>query len=84
MTDLTRQKTYYAENIANKEMLDHLKKSETIRMVIEGKYSPQDVDNAFRNMKKKIGELEHLRQMDMAEVVGLRRQIELLVRSDER
>lgn len=44
-------------------------------MIETGETTFTDVENAMVNMKKKINELEHLRQLDMAEIVRLRRMI---------
>ena len=64
--------------MTDNEMLEFLKQSETIQLVISGKYTPKDLDSALRNMKKRIRELEHIRQLDMAQIVEQRRQIEML------
>lgn len=61
------------------EMLDYLKQSETVQLIIDGKYTPKDLDSCIRNMKKRICELEHIRQMDMAQIVEQRRQIDFLM-----
>lgn len=67
----------------NEITLDYLKESETIRLVIEGKYTPKELDMIIRNMKKHMRELEHTHQLDIAEVVNLRRRIELLMEMKE-
>lgn len=61
------------------EMLDYLKQSETVQLIIDGKYTPKDLDTCIRNMKKRIQELEHIREMDMAQIVEHRRQIDFLM-----
>ena len=49
----------------------------TLKEMIEtGATTFEEVESAIVNMKKKITELENLRQLDMAEIVRLRRWIE--------
>lgn len=58
--------------------LELLEQSEVIRMVIDGKYTPKDLDSAYRNMKNKIVALQNESFADKAEIMRLRRYIELL------
>lgn len=73
------QKPIFESLKADSKKLGELLKSDTIQLVYHGKYTPKDLDNAIKNMKKKIVELEHLHQLDMAEIVTQRRQIDFLV-----
>ena len=61
------------------EMLDYLKQSETVQLILDGQYTPKDLDSCIRNMKKRIQKLEHIRKMDMAQIVEQRRQIDFLM-----
>lgn len=65
--------------MTDKELLDYLKQSEVIRLVVDGKYKPWELDSAYRNMKKRMREMEHTRILDRAQIVAYRRQIELLM-----
>ena len=65
------------------EQLEYLKQSETVRLVLEGKHTPQDLDSAYKNMKKQIVKLQNESFADKAEIVRLRRYIELLTRAEE-
>lgn len=60
------------------QKLEYLMQSETIRLIMAGRYTPQELDRTLRNMRKRIREQEHVHQLDLSEVVSLRRQIELL------
>lgn len=65
------------------ERLEFLLLSEWIRKVDRGEMTPKDLDNKIAGFQKEIRELKHIRMMDMATIVELRRQVELLVRRDE-
>ena len=69
--------------MTDKETLDFLKQSETVQLILDGKYQPHEVDSAFRNIKKRLRELEHLHQLELAQIVAYRRQIELLMIPEE-
>ena len=75
----SERREVYEQLCEDSATLERLKESETIRLVIDRKYTPKDLDNAMRNMKKRIQELEHIRQMDMAQIVEQRRQIDFLM-----
>lgn len=55
---LERQKEEQAEFLNAREKMEYLKKSEVVRLVLDGKYTPQELDSAYRNMKKRIREQE--------------------------
>ena len=65
------------------DRLSYLLCSECIAKVDRGELSPLDLDKAFKNMKKLIRELEHVHQLDKAEIVNYRRQIELLMEGND-
>ena len=77
---LESQKQEFADRM---DKLEYLKQSEVVRLVLEGKHKPQELDSAFRNMKKRIRELEYTHQLDLSQIVSLRRQIELLMEGRE-
>ena len=64
------------------KMMEKLAQSEVIRMVIDGKYTPKDLDSAYRNMKQKIVRLQNEQYADKAEIMRLKRYIELLTISE--
>ena len=68
--------------MTDNERLDYLLQSETIRKVDAGELTPKDLDTRIALLKKEIKELQHLRMMDMAEIVTRRRQIGMLMEGD--
>ena len=64
------------------ERLDYLLQSETIRKVDAGELTPKDLDTRIGLLKQEIKELQNLRMMDMAEIVTMRRQVEVLMEGD--
>lgn len=79
---LESQKIEQAKTWDAIKSLEKLRQSEVIRMVLEGKHRPEDLDSAYRNMKKRIRELEFTHQLDMSQIVALRRQIEILMEGE--
>ena len=75
---LDREKAEQADRLDAREALEFLKQSEVVRLVLDGKYTPKDLDSAYRNMKKKIVKLQNESFADKAEIMRLRRYIELI------
>lgn len=75
---LESQKQEMSERLDARQKLEYLKQSEVVRLVLDGKYKPAELDSAYRNMKKRIREQEYTHQLDMSQIVALRRQIEML------
>lgn len=69
--------------MADMELITYLKRSEAIRLVIDGKYTPKDLDNSIKNMRRRIEELQTTHQLDMAEIALQRRQIDFLMEGKE-
>ena len=65
------------------EQFEYLKQSETVRLVLAGKHTPQELDRAFRNMKREIVNLQNEAFADKAEIMRLKRYIELLTMAEE-
>ena len=61
------------------EKLDYLLTSEVVRMVMDGQFTPKEVDNAFRNLRKRVAHLEHAHELDEEVIASQRRQIDLLM-----
>lgn len=61
------------------EDLAYLLESETIRLVHTGDFTPQELDSAMRNLRKRVAELEHTHILDMEQIASQRRQIDLLM-----
>lgn len=80
---LERQKEEQAEFLNARKKLEYLKQSEVVRLVLDGKYTPQELDSAYRNMKKRIREQEYTHQLDLSTIVAYRRQMELLMEGFE-
>ena len=77
-----REKAEQAERLDAREALEHLKQSEVIRLVLDGKYTPQELDSAYRNMKREIVKLQNENFTDKAEIMRLRRFTELLTMTE--
>lgn len=65
--------------MTDKEMLDYLTQSEVIRLVVEGKYKPWELDSAYRNMKTRMREMEHTHILDTQAISNLTVALERLV-----
>ncbi len=65
------------------EQFEYLKQSETVQLVLAGKHTPKELDRAFRNMKKQIVKLQNEAFADKAEIMRLKRYIELLTMAEE-
>lgn len=46
--------------------------------VASGEMTQKDLDTMIQRQQKEIEELKHMRQLDMAEIINLRRQVERL------
>ena len=75
--------------MTDKERLEHLMTSETIRLVDEGKSKPEDIDNALKNLrrelekqKKAYEEIQYRLFLETSEKVRLRRYVEFLIGHD--
>lgn len=79
---LDREKLEQAARLDAREALEHLTQSEVIRLVLDGQYTPQELDSAFRNMKREIVKLQNENYADKAEIVRLRRFTELLTMTE--
>lgn len=79
---LDREKMEQAERLDAREALEFLKQSEVVRLVLDGKYTPQELDSAFRNMKREIVKLQNEAFSDKAEIMRLRRFTELLTMTE--
>lgn len=79
---LESEKQHQAKTFDAIRELERLQQSEVIRMVISGKHTPKDLDSAYRNMKQKIVKLQNEQFADKAEIMRLKRYIELLTISE--
>lgn len=59
--------------------LEYLLLSEWIQKVDKGEITPKDLDSKIASLQKEIRELKHIRQLDMAQIVEQRRQIDFLM-----
>ena len=75
---LQSEKLHQARTWDAIQTLEKLRQSEVISMVLDGKYTPKDLDSAYRNMKARIVKLENESFADKAEIMRLRRYIELI------
>ena len=70
------------ENRTAEERLARLLKSETIKLVDSGSYTPKHIDNTLRSMRKEIEKLRKQHSLDQSEIVRLRRYVEFLIGHD--
>lgn len=75
---LEEQKMMQAKTFDAIKALDQLRQSEVVSMVLDGKYTPKDLDSAYRNMKARIVKLENESYADKAEIMRLKRYIEMI------
>ena len=61
------------------DMLEYLLMSENIKEVVNGEMTPEELDKMISDLRKQVKELTHLHQLDMAEIVNQRRQIDCLM-----
>lgn len=61
------------------DMLEYLLMSENIKEVVNGEMTPAELDKMVADLRKKVEELTHVHQLDMAEIVEQRRQIDFLM-----
>lgn len=80
---LLNEKQEQAERLDARERLEFLMQSETVRLVLAGKHTPKELDSAFRNMKAQIVKLQNESFADTAEIMRLKRYIELLTMAEE-
>jgi len=83
MTDrpmtLEEQKAWLEEHMHTAERLDYIMQSECVRMVLlENKFTPKDLDSAFKRLRKRVRDLEAQHTANMVTIVEQRRQIEML------
>ena len=82
MDDFTTTVVAEGEQPSAEDRLELLLKSEVVRLIDEGKYTPFDLDSAMRNMKRQIEEMKYQHFLDLSELVRLRRQVEFLIGHD--
>lgn len=61
------------------DMLEYLLMSENIKEVVNGEMTPEELDKMISDLRKQVKELTQLHQLDMAEIVNQRRQIDCLM-----
>ena len=52
--------------------------SECVQMVLDCKFTPKDLDSAFKNLRKRVQKLEADNTANMVTIINQRRQIEML------
>lgn len=63
--------------------LEYLQESECVRLILEGKFTPADLDSAFRNLRKRVRDLERIRTEQAIEIKGLLERIGYESRREE-
>lgn len=72
------------------DLIDYLFQSECIRLVAEEKYTPEDLDNAYKNLRaeierlrKRVRDLERQRTEQAVEIGNLLQRIQYETRCEE-
>ena len=63
--------------------LEYLMESECVRLVLDGKLSPQELDSAFRNLRRRVRDLERQRTEQAVEIGNLLQRIQYETRCEE-
>lgn len=63
--------------------LEYLMESECVRLVLSGKFTPAELDSAFRNLRKRVRDLERQRTEQAVEIGNLLQRIGLETRCEE-
>ena len=56
--------------------LEYLQQSECVQLILEGKFTPADLDSAFRNLRKRVRDLERVKTEQAIEIQELLKRIE--------
>lgn len=64
------------------ERLALLLRSETIRLVDCGKFTPFELDSTLRNLRRQLEDRDYQHFLDLSEIVRLRRMVEFLMGHD--
>ena len=62
--------------------LEYLMESECVRLVLDGKLSPQELDSAFRNLRRRVRDLERQRTEQAVEIGNLLQRIQYETRAE--
>lgn len=76
-------KAEYDELLQAQKDLEMLKKSEAVRLVLSGKYTPKELDSAYKNLRERVRQQEYTHQLDLSEITSLRRRIEMYEEAKE-
>lgn len=75
--------------MTDKERLEILLRSETIRLIDEGRFAPEELDSTLQNLRRTVArqekdfkELQYQHFLELSEKVRLRRQVEFLMGHD--
>lgn len=63
--------------------LEYLMESECVRLVLDGKFTPAELDSAFRNLRKRVRDLERQRTEQAVEIGNLLQRIQYETRAEE-
>ena len=63
--------------------LEYLQESECVRLILEGKFTPTDLDSAFKNLRRRVRDLERIRTEQAIEIKGLLERIGYESRREE-
>ena len=63
--------------------LEYLQESECVRLILDGKFTPQELDSAFRNLRKRVRDLERQRTEQAVEIGNLLQRIQYETRCEE-
>ena len=63
--------------------IEYLKQSEVVRLVLDGKFTPDELDSAYRNLRKRVRQLEQIRTEQAVEIGNLLQRIQYETRCEE-
>lgn len=75
---IEEQRDWLEEHKNPAERLELLMQSECVQMVLDCMFTPKDLDNAFKNLRKRVQKLEADNTANMVTIINQRRQIEML------
>ena len=75
---IEEQRDWLDEHKHPAERLELLMQSECVQMVLDCMFTPKDLDNAFKNLRKRLQKLEADNTANMVTIINQRRQIEML------
>lgn len=67
--------------MTNEERLNRLLRSETVRLVDEGRFEPEDLDSALKNMRRFVDNLQYEHFRDQTELKRLQKEVDYFLKA---